>query len=145
MNDQAWLERELEKPKNFHLRKYLFVAGFLVTDRDVTGLDAFPFCGNWTKTFRQGFWFLTHSRTKVTFFEDREQACTYFLIGHAYDPFTMQYKEEDILAHVAVQSAKGEIRRALDEMTGVYVTGFIRDGAIYFETDASGMQSAACG
>ena len=107
------------------------------------GLDAFPFCGNWTKTFRQGFWFLTHSRTKVTFFEDREQACTYFLIGHAYDPFTMQYKEEDILAHVAVQSAKGEIRRALDEMTGVYVTGFIRDGAIYFETDASGMPPPA--
>ena len=145
MNDQAWLERELEKPKNDHLRKYLFVAGFLVTDRDVAGLDAFPFCGNWKKTFRQGFWFLTHSRTKVTFFEDREQACTYFLVGHAYDPFTMQYKEEDILAHVAAQSAKGEIRRALDEMTGVYVTGFIRDGAIYFETDASGMQSAACG
>ena len=30
-----------------HLQEYLFVRGFLLTDRDDLDLQAFPFYGNW--------------------------------------------------------------------------------------------------
>ncbi len=137
------LRNELDDPAHATLRASLFAAGFLVTDRDVEGMDDFPFYGNWNKVYRDGFFFLTHRRTPLTFLSDGPD--TYFLIGHAYNPFTMVWEEEGILTDIADADKKGSLRAAVDELTGFFVFGTLRGGRLYFENDPSGMQSAAVG
>ena len=77
------------------LQKFLFIRGFLITDKKIENLEAFPFYGNWNETQRDGYYFYTHNKTSVHFASNGK--ATLFLLGHCYDPFLMEIEEEKIL------------------------------------------------
>ena len=39
------------------LQKYLFIRGFLATDKKIENLNDFPFYGNWNETEKCGLYF----------------------------------------------------------------------------------------
>ena len=66
------------------------------------------------------------------------------LIGHVYDPFTMQWKENDILTDL-LEKLDGNEKTAfwerVNNLTGIFVLLFIRGDEVYLIGDASGMQA----
>lgn len=124
------------------LREDLFVRGFLVTDRADLQIEDFPFYGAWHSREMAGMHFLWHGKTGAHFLE--HDRASLFLFGHAYNPFTMQADEQEILAYLA-SAAKEDFEDRLDELTGIFVLGVIADGALTFYTDPSGIQSACRG
>ena len=66
------------------------------------------------------------------------------LIGHAYNPFTMQWREQDILKNLMKCLDKDEkslFWKGVDELTGVFVLLFLQGKKVYVIGDASGMQT----
>ena len=126
------------------LQQYLFVRGFLLTNRDDLDLNEFPFYGNWTKeSMGNGYFAYTHSMQRCTFVENNGNI--FFLFGHAYNPFTMQYEEKIVLERIAKSYGTVEYQDCIDEITGIFVFGMIKNGEVEFLVDPSGMQSACYG
>ena len=133
------MKNQLDNKPN--LQKYLFIRGFLITNTDITNLDAFPFYGNWLKVKHGEYYFLSHKYAKMHFYEDFKGR-TFFLMGHAYNPFTMMFNEVEVLKKIADSYESRDYIDCLNEITGVYLTGVIDERRIEFHVDASGMQSA---
>jgi hypothetical protein len=86
--------------------------------------------------------FLWHAKTEAHFYE--QEGLSLFLFGHAYNPFTMQANEQEILAYLAA-GWEHDFDARLDELTGIFVLGVIAEGSLTFYTDPSGIQSACQG
>lgn len=123
------------------LQKYLFIRGFLVTDKDIQNTDEFPFYNNWKKEKHGKYWYLAHKLTGMHFYEDIEGR-VFFLMGHAYNPYSMEHRETEILKRIAQNYGTENYIESLNELTGIYVTGVAIEEQIHFHVDASGMQSA---
>lgn len=128
--------------KRADLQPYLFRRGFLLTDAAVH-LDAFPFYGHWNSTPVGKYTAYTHELQKVTVYEHANRQ--FFLLGHAYNPFTMKVNEADVLARIAEAYGTTEYWDRINEITGVYVYGAIDGSHIEYIVDPSGMQSAFYG
>lgn len=124
------------------LREDLFIRGFLVTDCADLRMQEFPFYGAWKSREMAGMQFLWHAKTRAYFYE--QERLSLFLFGHAYNPFTMQANEQEILAYLAA-GWEHDFDARLDELTGIFVLGVIADGSLTFYTDPSGIQSACQG
>ena len=70
---------------------------------------------------------------------------TFLLLGHAYNPFTLETDEMQILRRISESYGTEEFFDRINELTGVFVFGVIDGGEMSFLTDPSGMQSACCG
>lgn len=66
-------------------------------------------------------------------------------MGHAYNPFTREYKEEKILEYIAEAYGTNEYMERINDITGVFVYGSIINGKLEYLVDPSGMQSACYG
>lgn len=125
------------------LRKYLFIRGFLMTDNAKIDGANYPFYGEWNQTWIQGFCFWTHRLTGFHYVEKDDKIV--FLLGHAYNPFTMEYDENAILTRLLKHVGLGDFYDYVDELTGIFVLGILDSGRVQLITDPSGMQSASCG
>lgn len=127
------------------LQQYLFVRGFLLSDLDTLDLQGFPFYGKWNKTqIAESLFAYTHPWQFVHHITAGQN--TFFLLGHAYDPFIMAYDEDEILANLAqVYTETGSYQEVVDEITGLFVFGAVIDGKLHFQIDPSGMQSGCFG
>lgn len=124
-----------------HLREHLFTRGFLLTDKE-QDISAYPFYGSWNHTQLQGYHFYLHPKQHLHFVETDE--ALFFLIGHAYNPFTMEIEETAILRYMA--AAGSQARRAiLDQLTGVFTLGWVEQGEMVLFSDCAGMQIAYYG
>lgn len=129
---------------NKNLQKYVFIMGFLLTNRDDLNLSDFPFYGNWKKEkLSDKYYGYVHNKQKVTFVEKNGK--TFFLFGHAYNPFTMEIDEAVILERIADSYETENYLDRIDEITGVFVMGVINGNSVEFLVDPSGMQSACYG
>ena len=136
------LKNMLEKNKN--LQQYLFVRGFLLSDDDKIDLNDFPFYGNWQRKRISGNYYgYVHFKQTVHFVD--YDGKTFFLFGHAYNPFTMEISEEAVLQRIAESYGTAEYQDRIDEITGVFVYGVIINGEVQFLVDPAGMQSACYG
>ena len=126
------------------LQDDLFIRGFLITDREIADTDSFPFYGNWKKEKHQGFYFMSHHLTEMHVY-NKDEEHTFFIMGHAYNPFTMEFEEKKILSYIAEAYGTSQYLNRINEMTGVFVFGSIIGEKIYFLVDPSGMQSACYG
>ena len=98
MLSQTEFKKALENRPD--LQKFLFIRGFLIADREIKDMSGFPFYGNW-KTEKHGDWyFMAHNLTGMHIYETADGKI-FFLMGHAYNPFTMEHKEVDVLKHIA--------------------------------------------
>lgn len=127
------------------LQYLLFRRGWLISRKSLDdGMNVFPFYGNWNMVEAAGWHFMTHKDVCCYLFSKGER--TYFLMGHCYNPFTMQWEEEKQLEHIAEAAGNaGEFQSRIDELTGVFVLGWIEGNEITFIVDPSGMQSAYYG
>lgn len=129
------------------LKKYpeyknvLFSKGFLITDNENINEDVYPFFGNWSKTVSDRFHIYVHPDYTVHIYKHTDGK-TFFLAGHAYNPFTLEINEEKILKQIAESKNYYD---AVDELTGIFVMGYYDVDALHFITDPAGMQSAYYG
>lgn len=127
------------------LREFLFIRGFLVTDDpDVPG-DGYPFYGSWICERHGSFFFWRHPKTWFHTFA--AEGKTFFLFGHAYNPFTMEYEEACILEKLANAwlASREEFVRLCNELTGIFLLGVADGHDLTVLLDASGMQYACYG
>ena len=123
-----------------YLREFLFIRGFLITNKDIENTNDFPFYGNWKKEKHGNFFYMAHKLTGMHIYEDGDKV--FFLMGHAYNPFTMEHEELPILKKIAENYGTDNYISCLDELTGIFVAGVAEGDKIEFHVDASGMQSA---
>lgn len=126
------------------LRRYLFIRGFLITNAEDIPTEEYPMYGAWKKTeLGDGYALYAHPLTTTATYTENGRC--YFFAGHAYNPFTMQHEEEQVLRDLAAVYGTDRYLDALDEVTGVYVYGVLDHGRLEYMVDASGMQSAVYG
>lgn len=136
------LKQQLDSKKE--LRKHLFERGFLITDGDYQNLMVdYPFYGNWNVKNAEGFRFYTYKTVK-SFFQT-VNSVTFFLIGHAYNPYTMDADENSILCYIGEAYGTDEYFDRIDELTGLFIVGAVSGNKIEFTLDASGMQYGCYG
>jgi hypothetical protein len=113
----------LDKRTDF--QKYLFIRGFLITEENLKEKkDKFPFYSNW-ENYRFGKYnFLIHNKQNIYYREENNK--TYFIIGHAYNPFNMNFEEMKILENIALADSKGKNKLIdkINELTGVFIFGY---------------------
>lgn len=126
------------------LKKDVFIRGFLITDKEINDLTGFPFYGNWKVEKHGRYYFLAHQLAGMHIYTDKADNIS-FVMGHAYDPFTMQHDEDVILRYIADAYGTDEYMERIHDLTGVFVFGSVVNGMINFLVDPSGMQSAAYG
>ncbi len=129
----------LDSRKN--LQKYLFIRGFLISDLEIEDMLSFPFYGNWKKEKHGEYWYMSHNLTGMHIYED-ENGRVFTLMGHAYNPFTMEHEEIKILKSLSDSYGSNEFFDHLNEITGIYVISVADGKKIEYYVDASGMQSA---
>lgn len=128
-----------------YLQEKLYVNGFMITDHPVETDEEYPFYGNWKKTKIDEYYLYCHKNTVLTVYE--EGGYSYFMFGHAVDPFDGLSSEVQILEKLAIASKKGiqPYYDAQNDLTGVYCTGMISDNSIYMSNDCTGMQTVYYG
>lgn len=126
-----------------HIQKHLFEKGFLITNAEISNLSEYPFYGNWIKKQIQNFNFLIYKT--VNFFTLDFSEGTLFLIGHAYNPYTMVSDENIILKSIAEAHSTNDRLDIINELTGVFFLGKVKNNKIDFMLDASGMQYGCYG
>ena len=92
-------------------RDKLFCRGFLITNQSDLDMEAYPFYGRWDNQRIEGtkgndIFVLTHNQMHSYIYADGD--ITYFLIGHAYNPYSMEYEELSILHYLAQAMHSGE-------------------------------------
>lgn len=125
---------------NKDLQKHLFVRGFLITNKEIKDTADFPFYGNWKSEKHGNFYYMAHNLTGMHIYEDNGKV--FFIMGHAYNPFTMEHEESAVLKRLADNYNTKSYIDCLNELTGIYVAGVADGDKIEFHVDASGMQSA---
>lgn len=126
------------------IRVHLFEKGFLITDADNLQMEKYPFYSNWRVERQYNFNFFTHKNTQAFFYE--KNGNTFFLIGHAYNPYTMDYQEIVILEKIADIFGNSErYFNAISELTGIFIIGVVNENGIEFTLDASAQQCGCYG
>ncbi len=126
-----------------NIQKHLFEKGFLITNAEVSDVDNYPFYGNWEKRVIGDYNFWTYHSAKLYTYDFDGK--TIFLIGHAYNPFTMDYDETTILSNIAKKHNTNEYFDLIDELTGIFIMGVVDGSKIEFLLDASGQQYGCYG
>lgn len=119
--------------------EHLYVRGFLATTAEVS-TNAAPFYGQW-KEFREGSLnFLLHPKQRYTVSQGVRKKVV--LIGHAFNPYTMQEDETAIADAVAEgwQVSQDSAIDVVNQLTGIFALFFIDETGVSFMLDASGMQ-----
>lgn len=130
-----------EKPE---LQDLVFQRGFLITNSP-TDLNNLILCSKWKKYLINSFSIWVHPNTE--FYTIEVENCTYFLIGHAYNPITMVCEEIDILNEFADACTQGKNTgdEYIKSLTGVFFLGVIRENELSFQSDATAMRVAYWG
>ena len=120
-------------------REKLYIRGFALTDKE-TEIDAYPFYGKWQSIDFANRRLLVHPLQRA--YICRTENVTMTLIGHAYNPFSMQSDENAIIAELSKLAAEDEERfwNKFNELTGVF-TLIWADDAVHIVGDASGMMT----
>jgi len=129
------------------LQKFLFTKGFVITNDDLHAYrDIYPFYATWNSTPLGAYqvWSRNHLEG---FYQFERNGKTFFLIGHAYNPFTMEPDENNVLAAIAQGFEEGEnaFFKQINQLTGIFLLGYIEGNNISFLLDCSGMQYGCYG
>lgn len=131
--------------RNPELTDKLFCRGFLFTNADVN-LDAYPFYGIWNHTELQYYHMIVSPKQNSYYVTNGDTSI--FLVGHAYNPFTMVSDENAILTDLIEQCSEENIENTsslfwekINELTGIFTIIIIGKGSVMIIGDASGMQT----
>ena len=137
-------EMKKELDSNPSLQSRLYCRGFLITDMRQDDLSVYPYYGNWKEysytSNNRSFYFYYHKFVQLYTYEINNKL--FFIIGHAYNPFSMKYKEKEILEDLSLVYFDSEEKfwEVESELTGVFCLGFVENDSITVTTDCAGMQ-----
>lgn len=129
------LRNELEEKTEY--RKYLYSRGYLITTNEDIDLDAYPFYSDWTVRKVGKFCFYIKNGQHLYILENGEE--TFFIVGHAYNPFTMEKSEDGILLEISSAVRENRLFEKINELTGNFLFGLINKGELTFLSDPSCM------
>lgn len=132
-------------------QKTLFSRGYLITDTEITNLSIYPFYDHWKKEKLE---VTKDGKSLNVFYHNLQNYQTYSkdeviisIIGHSYNPFSMDYKEESILEdciHSYLQN-KELFFDKISELTGVHLIIINDGGELLVAQDCAGMKSCYFG
>ena len=123
---------------NKEIQKQLFVRGFLITSKKPENLDSYPYYGNWECKQAGKYYICHHQKQKLHIFSCGSN--TFYMLGHAYNPFSNEVNENDILQHLSTFPLYStEFWKYESELTGIYVMGVITGNEIQHWVDCTGM------
>ena len=107
--------------KNCQYREMLFRRGYLFTDQVITETNDYPFYGLWNEA-NVGKFHL-YVQEKQTFYIEQQENISVVIIGHAYNPFDMKYKENELCNDLisAYKCGISEFFEKVSEFTGLHV------------------------
>ena len=123
----------------------LYAFGYLLTND--TNASRRPIGIDWTQwNYRQIDAYSLYVHKAETAFEYEYEGVHYLLIGHAYNPFTMEGEEGQILQTLAnnIQD-KALYRNYFDQITGIFALFVISKDRIITTCDCAGMMGAYYG
>lgn len=131
--------------KDAEYRSFLFKRGYLITDAELPDTDAYPFYGNWNVKAINGFKVLVHREQELTAYES--DGISAVMIGHAYDPFTMQYSSEEILSDCikAYKTDEAAYFDKISSLTGIHLILIFDKDKFTAVQDCSGMRYCCFG
>ena len=117
--------------------------GFFITDSDSVVVPSW--LEQWDLYRIAGMLFYVHPNQTLFFVE--YEGDTFFLIGHAFNPFTSEIDEEEILKVIARKKKCDEehLFDYINSITGVFVLGMISDNHITVLLDCAGMMAGYYG
>lgn len=127
------------------LQPLLFRRAWLVSKDSLDSkMGEFPFYGNWKDADLGLVHIYVHNTLNIH--TVKVLGNHFFLMGHCYNPFTMEHEEEKCLTRIAESISKNDFWEKVSEITGVFVLGWVDEtGNINVITDPSGMQSSYYG
>ncbi|MDD5923654.1 MAG: hypothetical protein PUC88_02560 [Clostridia bacterium] len=130
--------------KNESLRQKLFYEGFIFTDKKVDE-TAYPFYGMWKNYYYKDYTLLVSPRQR--FYVKEAESATMIMIGHAYNPFSMEHREEVMLDNLLQEYIKndGSFYDELNRLTGVFSLLIIEKDGVHIIGDATCMQTTFYG
>ena len=138
------LKSALDIQKN--LQKFLYIRGYLITDYKNIIKNEYPFYNNWNEIEIGNYYGYIHKQQQ--YYKIHNKNFILLLVGHAYNPFDMNYSEDIILKKLInkLDNSYDEFIDYFNELTGIFTLFiFNNDGAISVFTDCSGMQACYYG
>lgn len=121
------------------LRSKLFCRGHVLSNAQIDE-NEYPFYGIWLKKTIDEYTLLVSP--KQCFYDYVGNQGTWVLVGHVYNPFTMDCDEMEILRKM---DESEDFISILNELTGVFTLYIIKDGEVRVFGDATCMQSVFYG
>lgn len=121
------------------LQRRLYCRGFIISTEDINTTE-YPFYRNWQKTEIKNSAIKLYTHFETSYYIYELNGKSFFLVGHAYDPYNNLFDENEILEKLAIAESKKEYWTLESDLTGVFITGFISGNSVVFLTDATGMQ-----
>lgn len=119
--------------ENPEYKEKLFIRGYYFTNDEVHPHD-FPFYDNWNHEKILGYNLLVHNKQHYYIHKFNNDKSTMILVGHAYNPFTMQYKEPEILEELTALHGENFWNK-FNELTGIFTLITIENSTIKFVGD----------
>ena len=112
------IKNELDRRPQY--REMLFRRGYLLTDASIND-DVYPFYGMWKKTLIGSYSLYVQEKQTCFICEQGQQSIA--LVGHAYNPFTMEWDENAICSELltAYQQGLSVYFDKVSELTGLHV------------------------
>ena len=117
-------------------RELLFRRGYLLTSAHFGHQEQFPFYNQWQTIPLNRYRLYVHN--KQTVYVSRDKNVCVALVGHAYNPFTCCYREEEITEHLISSYSDGlaQFFDSVSELTGLHVIILVDGDKIYACQDA---------
>ncbi|MBR2323085.1 MAG: hypothetical protein IKA54_05790 [Clostridia bacterium] len=129
-----------------YLKDKLFNRGFVYSSKPFDS-DAYPFYGMWQKeeiSIDEKVAGVLYVSPNQNYYVKKCRNYTLALIGHAYNPFSGEYLESEILNNLEVNS-KDDFLKVFNELTGVFSLLVITSDRVFVFGDAAGMQTTYYG
>ncbi len=138
------LKEQLDQKVGF--RNFLYRRGYLITTKNSLSIEEYPFYGNWTMQTINDKFFLYAHKEQYTYIRCTG-GITAVLIGHAYNPFTMEISENEILDECikAYTNSESAFFDKISELTGIHLVAIFDNEKAVFVQDCTGMQMCCYG
>lgn len=143
MSQNTKLKDSLDSRKE--LQHLLFRRGYLFSNRLDFNLAEYPFYGNWSSEKINSDFYLYLHRDQHRYILNYKDIM-FVLIGHAYDPFSMEADENVILENCAKAyfRSKEDFFDAVSSLSGIHLIAVFADSALFVQ-DCTGMKSCYYG
>lgn len=129
----------------------IYSRGFIITDSNFpVSVEKFPFLSDWDITVKGGLVFYVHPAQHLFSYEMGNQL--FILLGHAYNPFTMEHREEHLLESLAnyYTTNQQNFYQSFNQLTGSFLFARWLDfgeptGEIELIGDTAGMLQVSYG